>query len=258
MSDPVVETPCVLLEWDSEFWGFPIAQVIGSTLSDSMNAAIATWSTQHAIRCLFLLAAPDDAATARSAESHGYRLVDERVTLGWCVPAQSASRPYDTSAGILIRSSQTEDLPALRAIAWSSHTDTRFFADPAFSKEQAHALYARWISSSCEGFADRVLVALVRGEVVGYCSCHLPTNRPAPGRIGLLAVAPAARGHGVARSLVRRALEWFVKEGAAHVTVVTQNRNVAALKLYERCGFTVEARQHWYHRWFAEQADEAS
>ncbi|MDQ2655378.1 MAG: GNAT family N-acetyltransferase [Chloroflexota bacterium] len=256
MDEPNALEPCVLLEWDSEFWGFPIAQVVGGKLSNGMNAAINTWSTQHSIKCLYLLAAPEDATTARSAGNHGYRLVDERVTLGWFAPAQPALCTRGLPAGIIIRSSRPEDLPALQAIAWSSHIETRFFVDPAFPKDQARALYAQWISASCTGFADLVLVALLQGEVVGYCSCHRPTNCSFPGRIGLLAVAPAARGNGVARSLVEQALEWFVQEGAAHVTVVTQGRNDAALTLYRRCGFTVETRMHWYHRWFSEQVDE--
>lgn len=258
MSEPGSEAPCILLEWDSEFWSFPVAQIVGNTLSGEMYAAIDAWSKQRSIRCLFFLAVPEDAATARIAQSHGFRLVDERVTLGWFAPAQPVPPPHELPAGIQIRSSQPHDLPALQTIAWSSHIDTRFFVDPAFPREQAHALYVRWISASCSGFADLVLVALLQEEVVGYCSCHRPNDPSAPGRIGLLAVAPAARGIGVARSLVEHALEWFVRQGATHVTVVTQDRNVAALNLYQRCGFTVEARQHWYHRWFAEQADDAS
>jgi dTDP-4-amino-4,6-dideoxy-D-galactose acyltransferase len=254
---PVSEAPCILLDWDTNFWGFPVAQLVGRTLSDRTYAAAVDWMKQHPIRCLYFLADPEDAATARSAESHGFRIVDERVTLHWFASSHPSPASCDLRADLQIRPSQPEDLPSLRAIASSSHTDTRFFVDTNFPRDSAHELYVQWISNSCRGFADLVLVALLQGEVVGYCSCHLPRDNSDPGRIGLLAVAPHARGTGVARSLVERALAWFVQKGASRVTVVTQDRNLAALRLYLRCGFTIESRQHWYHRWFSAQGNEA-
>lgn len=255
-TDP--ETPCVLLEWDSEFWGFPVAQIVGGTLSEPGYRAVTVWSSEHGIRCLFLLADTYDAATARIAANHDFRLVDERITLGYFAPSRPAPSPQELPTGVLIRPSRPEDLAALQAIAWSSHVDTRFFVDPQFPRERAHELYERWIAASCAGFADLVLVASLRGEIAGYCSCHLPANNFDPGRIGLLAVAPSARGHGVARSLVEHAKAWLMQQEAAHVTVVTQDRNLAALTLYQRCGFTIQTRQHWYHRWFTDQSDEGS
>jgi ribosomal protein S18 acetylase RimI-like enzyme len=33
------------------------------------------------------------------------------------------------------------------------------------------------------------------------------------------------------------------------VSVVTQGRNVAAQRLYQRAGFVTASTQLWYHRW---------
>ena len=52
-----------------------------------------------------------------------------------------------------------------------------------------------------------------------------------------LAVEPAFRRSGVGCALVLRAIEWSQAERLAGVMLETQNNNVAACKLYERCGF---------------------
>jgi len=55
---------------------------------------------------------------------------------------------------------------------------------------------------------------------------------------------------GVGRALLDRSLSWFRGNNAASVTVVTQGRNVAALRAYERAGFTTRSVEFWYHKWF--------
>jgi ribosomal protein S18 acetylase RimI-like enzyme len=247
-----------MLEWDSAFWGIPIARRIGGISTTEELAAVEAWCDHHAVRCLYVLAEPTDPGPPGSLASHGYCLTDERVSLLWYAASRPKTAPSQPPEGLIIRLSAPDDIPALQGIAAESHTDTRFFADNRFPRDQARALYARWIAESCTGFADAVLVATMNGTVAGYCSCHRPATAAAPGSIGLIAVAPAARGLGVGRALVLRSLDWFTGQGATHVSVVTQGRNEAAMRLYQSCGFVVERRQHWYHRWFAEQVDEAS
>ena len=52
------------------------------------------------------------------------------------------------------------------------------------------------------------------------------------------------------------ALAWFSESGVRDVQVVTQGRNRAALRLYQRCGFVIEAVELWYHRWFTAEGDD--
>jgi hypothetical protein len=39
--------------------------------------------------------------------------------------------------------------------------------------------------------------------------------------------------------------------GAQDVAVVTQGRNGAAQRLYQRCGFVTHALDLWYHKWYS-------
>jgi ribosomal-protein-alanine N-acetyltransferase len=67
-------------------------------------------------------------------------------------------------------------------------------------------------------------------------------------RIMNLAVAPAARRHGIARALIRRALAQGLAGGATRAVLEVRASNVAAVRLYEAEGFTAYAVRAAYYR----------
>jgi ribosomal protein S18 acetylase RimI-like enzyme len=142
-----------------------------------------------------------------------------------------------------------EDVSVLQAIARDSYNDTRFYFDPHFPRSLSQLLYQRWIALSCEGYADDVLVAEFNQVPVAYISCHLDQENMS-GKIGLVGVSHKARGQGIGKMLVLKALEWFIAHDAQEVSVVTQGRNVGAQRLYQRCGFLTKTVQLWYHKWY--------
>ena len=75
---------CNLLPWDTEFFRCRIARVCGDTLKKEQAAQIDEWSRSNHIQGLYFLSRADDPATIRTAEQHGFGLVDIRVTFG-CV-----------------------------------------------------------------------------------------------------------------------------------------------------------------------------
>ncbi|MFJ3668308.1 GNAT family N-acetyltransferase [Streptomyces sp. NPDC090106] len=87
------------------------------------------------------------------------------------------------------------------------------------------------------------LVAEAGGEVVGYvrlgyatplaCNMHVR-------QIQGLAVAPAARGTGVARALLRAVQDEARRRGARRITLRVLGHNTPARRLYESEGFVVE------------------
>jgi ribosomal protein S18 acetylase RimI-like enzyme len=54
-----------------------------------------------------------------------------------------------------------------------------------------------------------------------------------------IVVDPEYRGEGIGRALMLRALEWARSKGFPGMMLETQDNNVAACRLYERCGFTL-------------------
>jgi ribosomal protein S18 acetylase RimI-like enzyme len=87
------------------------------------------------------------------------------------------------------------------------------------------------------------LVAELDGEVVGYVRLQPPTPLP-EGRhvlgVNGLAVAPSARGRGVAQALLAAAEQRARETGAGKLSLRVLGTNAAARALYERAGFVVE------------------
>jgi dTDP-4-amino-4,6-dideoxy-D-galactose acyltransferase len=236
-----VTGPFVLLPWDSEFFGVTIGRVTTLHLTPALGADLLRWTTAHDVECVYFLANPCDTETLRVAHDVGFRLVDVRVTL-------TASTERDVTVQVEgIRAAASADIGALESIARASHHDTRFYADGRFDPDRCDDMYATWIARSCRGEADFVLVAEQNSQPAGYVTGHADPD--GSGRIGLIAVAETARGGGRGTNLVSAALGWFHAKNIGTVTVVTQARNLAALALYQRCGFHVSRVDLWYHRW---------
>lgn len=240
--------PCVLLEWDSAFFGRRIARVVGHRLSPKLIQAVLTWCEEMHIECLYFLADSDDMETIQIAAQYDFKLVDVQVTL----------QNQHTQGGVstkkhwegIIRPGNPDDSENLVGIASSSYTLSRFYYDRCFPVESSQALYETWIRESCRGYADVVLVAEADGSALGYITCHLRDSEN-EARIGLLGIDQGVHGQGIGSSLVLSALDWFSAHGEDRVNVVTQGRNIAAQRLYQRCGFLTLSTRLWYHKWFA-------
>jgi len=241
----VTTSLCELLEWDTRFWGLPVAKVTGNTVTNDTIKLIDDWSQLHGVRCLYFLARSDEPITPMVAENNGFRFVDARVTLAWSSTqvAQPARHP-----SITLRSFQPDDLDSLEAIARVSHSETRFYYDRHFPRHLCDLLYMTWIRVSCEDSSQRVLVADSRGQAVGYVTCQL--DLAGSGQIGLVGIAEHARGQGIGQALIGNALGWFRSQGAREVIVVTQARNVAAQRLYQQARFRTSKLELWFHKWY--------
>lgn len=237
---------CRLLEWDSQFFGVRIARLDQHTLSDAAWPAIAEWCNAQHIDCLYFLSNADDSESIRAAEQAGFHCVDIRLTF-----ADESARRQAASLlqpeGVVLRDFIEDDLPSLQAIARISYRDTRFYADPHFEEARCDALYETWIEKSCHGRDDAVIVAEINRRPAGFITCSVHDGE---GVIGLVGVAPTVRGRSVGRLLVEAAQGWFQSRDVARTLVVTQGRNIAAQRLYQRCGFLTHSAELWFHRWF--------
>jgi dTDP-4-amino-4,6-dideoxy-D-galactose acyltransferase len=208
-------------------------------LGERLDAeAVERWAREHGVACLYFMGR-DDPGAAVEAEEAGFRLMDVRVELG------RASAGGESAS---LRPATADDVEPLRELARANHRITRFYADPNFPDERCDELYATWIARSIEGWADAVLVAEVEGRPAGYVSCH--ALEWGWGSIGLIGVGQDARGRGLGRELVNGAVAWARDRGLERVTVVTQARNVPALRTFEGCGFRTDDVGLSFHKWY--------
>mgnify|MGYP001811663458 FL=1 len=88
------------------------------------------------------------------------------------------------------------------------------------------------------------LVAEEAGEVIGYGGMMTVADE---GHITNLAVAPAARGRGIATRLVLDLAEGALDAGVRHLTLEVRLSNAGARRLYSRFGFApVGIRKDYY------------
>ncbi|MEP7309724.1 MAG: GNAT family N-acetyltransferase [Acidobacteriota bacterium] len=231
------------LDWDSAFFGVPIGKAQAEMPSDV--DVTEAWAAHEGMRCVFLLMRADRLDVAQAAERHGFFLTGVRVTFERLAALDVATAPQH---GVVVRPARSADIAVLEQIAARSHRDTRFYADPNFSRASCGRLYETWIRRSCEGWADHVLTAEHDGRLAGYITLHCRAE--GQGIIGLVAVAENSRRLGVGRALVGGALEWFRDRGLKRASVVTQAQNAGAQGLYQHAGFSVCQVDLWMHKWY--------
>lgn len=195
------------LDWDTEWFGFPIATVMGAGTGPLPT---------HEFRCLYCLCEPDH---ARWAEGEGFELIDIRVELDW-----QGTREAPTG----IREEMGER-DRLQELARDAFADSRFYQDERFPRERVDAMFGRWL--------ERSSVVLTDDDRRGFITYD-------HGHIGLVGVSAEARGAGLGVQLVNAA-----QARNPSLTVVTQGKNIAAQRLYQKCGFRTSAVKLWYHRW---------
>lgn len=240
--------PCTLLSWDTEFWGFPIARLNTTALTESVVREADAWCSEHGIRCLYFMASGSCPRTLALADEHGFRFIDVRVELSLSAPDKKAAPKVPVE--VRVRPAGAPDLPALRLLAAESHRDTRFFKDDRFDTSRSADLYSTWIARDFSRHAVLVCESMAMpSRPCGYISCERDKEK-GEGRIGLIAVAAGSKGLGFGEALVTRALQQFADADLHAVRVVTQGTNVAALRLYERCGFLTSHVGVWFHKWF--------
>lgn len=79
------------------------------------------------------------------------------------------------------------------------------------------------------------------------CKSELHRGRRMRGYIGMLAVQSDYRGRGIAKTLVKTAIEKMQRDGCDEITLETEVENIAALNLYEGMGFIRMKRMFRYY-----------
>jgi dTDP-4-amino-4,6-dideoxy-D-galactose acyltransferase len=234
------------LPWNSRWFGLRIARVAPQRLDAAELSAIEHARRERSLDCLFFLCSPAAPETMRAVSGAGWRFIDVRTTL-----ARLVGRPAEPPSPE-VRDAVAADLPALRAIAAVSHTDSRYYQDGGFPRSRCDAMFTEWIEQSVAGaLADAVLVTGAPGAASGYVTLRRPAEAQGEWTIGLFAVTAAAQGKGLGRALLATALSRAHALGATTVSVVTQGCNARAQRAYENAGFRARTAAYWYHAWRA-------
>ncbi len=234
-----------LLALDSEIFGYPVAKILPDKLTIEELAQITSQLKEDKVRLAFWASDPDDAESQRAARRfHGF-LADKKVTfvidIGQ-IPKRAINNGWEIE-----EYAETMPCSDLENLAIEVGRYSRFRVDPRIPKGTFLDMYRTWIRNSVNRqVADMVLVVRQSGRVVGMVTLGVKNGR---GDIGLFAVDPVMRRKNLGVSLVFAAQEWTRRSGLRYGQVVTQGKNVAACKLYEKCGYAIDKVEYFYHFW---------
>lgn len=162
-------------------------------------------------------------------EDRGFRYVE--TALRYEGDASSLVFP-ETSQGLALRDAVPDDAEAVRSLARSCLTSSRFHSDSKISGEQAARIKEDWAGNFFSGGrGDGMVVAERGGEVAGFA---LLLVSGATITVDLIAVGRAHRNRGVGKALLLAAVEKFPH--GEKLSAGTQAINGPAVRLYEGVG----------------------
>lgn len=245
-----IAPPCELLEWDSEHFGFPIARILGNTLTPQRAEAVDEWCTDRGIRCLYFAADGNDPETAGMAADHEFRVVDVRL-----IARRSYEGLLDLPGGpesVTVREAAGGDLDYARWLAARSHRTSRFYFDGNFPEERCDALYEAWVERGARDPERRLLIAVAEGEPVGY-DLLAPIGPDLEGHGELVAIEERHRGRGYGWAMHFGGYRDCASRGARTHRSVYSVRNLVNIRFHEKIGFLIDEIEVWHHKWYGDQ-----
>ena len=234
------------LDWDSEFFGYNLAFVRKRSLTLEEQGRIEEFVREERIVFLQFLCDSRDRSSVIAAEASGYSFVDMRVTVRRLFPPEP---PAPDLGSLRFARAPVADIPGLRAIAHESYRDSRYYFDGHFDEGQVAELYSKWVENGVYGALEDYVYALYEGAApVAFCS--IKELSPKEAKVGLVGVDATLRKRGLGKLLLTSVLSQIHRDGFESLITVTQGRNYSAQQLYQRCGFTTEKVELWYHKWY--------
>ncbi len=143
--------------------------------------------------------------------------------------------------GTVVRRLRPDEGAAYRALRLRALADAPDAFCSSLAEEEARPLES-WrtrLENAARSGIDCPLVAEVGGVAAGLVWAKVDSEDPGTVNLFQMWVDPAWRGRGVAGALLESAIAWARERGAHTVGLGVNCANGAAVRLYERAGFTV-------------------
>lgn len=241
------------LEWDSEFFGYPIAKLNAIIpLADSkMNQQVDYTSAAHQLihiakeeRIRYLFAAIDsrDLLTLQALGELGFALIETRVYYHMDI------RGYEYPERFAIRIATEDDIETLGRTAQKMiNPYDRFHADPFITSEDADRLMYRWVEASIrDGFADTTIVPDLP-QPKAFCTIKYHKNKWSKWGMNIaqpVFSAVSRENGGWYRRLISEINYHLLEIGAEHSFLATQITNRAVIRVWESLGYRFGKGEH--------------
>lgn len=175
------------------------------------------------------------------AQHLGMKIVDCRIVLG------SKDRLYTNFEEIKIL--QYDPIKSEEIIAGFSinYENSRYYIDTNFDNKKVEEFYKNWLQKAVKGtFDDECYFFEKNNKIIGFCTIKYDGVNKKNCGIGLFYIFEEFRGLNLGYKSLSSLL-YFLPVG--YISVVTQGRNINALRMYENLGFRVESTSFYFHMW---------
>lgn len=224
------------LNWDSDFFGYPVGAVTIKSLSNFDEELFFRQANNFKLIYVF---------SSDEISNNRLTLVDEKVIL------TKEIENSDTNPGFKyceLYSDKDANYSQLLELALLSGKYSRFKLDPNFINNEFENLYTKWLNNglSKESFSQTLIVKDLQ-TIKGFIS--LKKRDETSSEIGLVAVNPKFQGQGIASQLLSDIEILASIYGSRSIQVATQKSNIPAVNLYLKNGYKLSQSTKIYHLW---------
>lgn len=229
------------LLWESDFF-----QRCSAQLSFLAAAPPLTLAAMQRYEVIQAKVSATQVRIAACLNALGFQLVEGEVDLSFVLRTDRVPQE-EKDPKLNVCDAQLYDLPWLIQQAGAAFEISRF-RPPWYQAGDSARFYATWVEKALYGtFDHQCLLAVDKaGQRQGWVTLRELSGGEA--RIGLLAVAPEAKGEGVGYRLLLQAQRWCQARGLRCLRVATQAGNLPALHLYIRSGAQIDSIAYWLYR----------
>ena len=244
------------LPWDSQVLGCPSGSVGGlwaegdyvvrwHRLETVFKACIAD-AEEHDVRFLSVRLPEGELAALHAVEAVGFRIIESFLTFSRKTEGEI---PFEGESDFHIRLAQRGEMGPVASIAYRAFQSFRLRVDPQIPESRARHSRREWVRNGFKGRAEAIYVAASKNRLVGFALLRSKTGamNEKIGEIELIAVDPAWKGRGIGKALVAASIRHYQGK-TSEIQVGTQAKNLRAVGLYTRMGFSLVRSELSFHK----------
>lgn len=231
-----------LLKWDSDFFGITTGKTTFTKgMADKVNDVMSIVEKEN-IHFLYHFQDPNVKKDLYVLNNSSFYLTDEKITLyqkiDCCKNFIIDSKVKTFKKGIHL-------LEKLYDISYQISEKSRYSSDLNIPYSKVKELYRLWIYNGINSnFCDETFIYEDSGDIKGFVMIKLYDNKA---DISLIGVDKNFRNQGIATKLITACKNYCVQNHIFDFYVDTQFKNIEALNLYIKNGFSIYNTLLVYH-----------
>lgn len=247
LTGPALFIQCTMAPWDTDIFGFPVAQFQTIQLLDTKQAVaeykvVAAWLDEMRVGIASCRLPHDQLRESMFLEGQCFRFI-EMVLHPRLDRLAQRELTEDT---LVITKAEEADLAAIESIAERVFGYERYHIDYRLDPRLADQRYSRWVRNSFVHPKQRLLKIMDGAHLIAFFIVEI--NDEGGAYWHLTAVAREWQGQGYGRRVWQAMLRHHRNEGVEYVSTTISARNIPVLNLYARLGFSFlppEMTFHW-------------